>query len=689
MECLSSVVRVLQENEKLDGQWSKHRFDRSGNPVRFPWPAERTLAVNSQTRAACSLTLGIPKRSVECLQLKIEYKVRCPFNGAERAAQKLFSLVDSPQKILEAKIAADLNAWFLATGKDVILHGLFSTYLRIMEERTRTVIAQSGLDVDDIKINLTSNPEPKIVIRYDQRPVDLANNCKGVPLTLSADIELSINDEYARALAHWYEGQETKLEASIHDKITEFFLRISLHRYFNERETVQAELRKTLESLLAPRGRRLGRLVLAPSETPHKLVPVTEAFECKAGDGIQVNINAEGSLHVEDYGKYMDPADWRKQQDLWPRLLTMLKDRAASVLAHMPFTEIYSKLQRTHEEIVAPVKREASDHGAQLVLRLQFFWPYSALLQVSSIHRIVKCQVGSALADCEIRTDLDIILVDSMPLGKYKLALEELRNSFEMEIDRCTKSALSGCSLGEYFAFESAVRSRITKEIETGLRIRFGLEVRKIQLERHDDAAAKNLLRIVQEAPLFRVSHPSKPDVTFTGQFRVLDYVASVNPSFIPFPSSIENVTTLVVGYVRQILSDLPAGLLYGQNYKQVLRGAVNQRLYSIMLEKHALKIDLMYMVPDQPNIFSPLNDDLTELMNKLRTLQSDPYGQEADRDELRRQMSLIAMEMHAQGEAVPWENLRTMKVECPDAPKLQSPEEMIKGLIGAETHKD
>lgn len=683
MECLSAVIKVLGENEKLEGQWSKHRFDRAGKPVSFPWPADRTLAVNSRTRATCSLERKVPHGSMECLQLKIEYQVQCQFNGAERAAQKLFHRVDSPQRVLENKITADLNAWFHSTGKDAVLRRLFSAQLNAMEAVVRASISQSGLEVDEVKVSLTSNPQTKTAIRYDKKPIDLANNCKGVPVTLSADIDLVPGDEYARALAHWQEGQEMKMEASIHEKIGEFFLGISLHRYFSEREAVQAELQKALDGVVKLRGRKVSRLVVAPSELPQKIIPLAESFECLAGDGTQVRISLEGGLHIDDYGKYMDPADWNRQQDAWPRLLTALRDSASATLGRMPYTEIHGKLQKVYEEILAPVKREASDKGVDLVLRLRFSWPYSSLLQVSSIHRIVHCQVGSALADCEIRTDLDILLVDSMPIGRYGLPLEQLRGNFETEIDRCVKSALSGCSLSEYFAFDAALRAKIVKEIESGLRTRFGLEVKKIQLERHDDAVAKNILQIIKEAPMFRVAHPNKPDMTFTGQFRVSDYVASVNPSFVPFPTSIEDLKTLVAGYTRQILNEIPTALVYGQAYKLVLREVVGGKLHDIMLEKHGLKVDLMYWVPDQPNLFAPLHGDLAELMERFRALQRDPYAQEADREELRRQMAGVASEMQLQGEAVPWENLRTMKVECPEAPKLQPPEEMIKGLIG------
>lgn len=678
METIENIIRLAADNEApVKRPWTAHEFDNTGKPLdsgfRFPFQKRgRTLLVNTAVRVEYNYALRVPDRDTECLHLKIKFKMECPHQREAAVARALYHRIDPPKVVLDRYLYEEINSWFYSYGQDRLLSDLSQALRNLENYLADHLRTRSSLEITRVSAQLTTVLEPRISISFDKTPVDLANNCRGFPIQLVADLEIDSSNPRAYGLAHWRMDGGAKLHTELRARILEYFRQVSLQALFEEHSQVETALRKSLNSAFAPVGRVVTRLVVGLPDwgaIPQKINPIRESFTCALRDGTGVTVVVEGGIHVQDFGKYMDPGDWKNQPDPWPKLLVTLKDRAGSELGRSIYSDIRNKLDQVSERILAPVREEAARFGAHLDVRTRFEWPFEWLWQPVPVHRDIECKVGRARVDCKFSIRAEVALVDSSPLGGRPSDQEQFMSLLGAEMERCAETALMGCSLAEYFAFEVALKQRIEREIEGGLRLRFGVEVRGLQMERIDDSAAITMMTIIKKAPDIRVAHPKKPDLTFSGKFRVTDYVATSGPSVQPFPSSISEIESLVVNYIRQILNESPAGLVYGQVNQQILRELLTAKLRDTMLHNHALEIQLMTWIPDQPAEYLPLDGELRTLMDRLRKARQQGFP-ESDLEELRNQISEIASEMSMQGEAVPWENLRALKIECPEAPK-------------------
>ena len=458
---------------------------------------------------------------------------------------------------------------------------------------------------------------------------------------------------------------------------------MTLGEYYRFDSATHNTLERAITSALREKfGLAILNLRLKPSDivSHEEVIPVRSDFELKLLDKTILKVKVAGSLTVVDIEKYVQGMDLNKKGDFWPELNTLLKETALIELSKCTYSKFAIDKDNIWSLISQKVKAKALSRGVNAELVLETEWPYDWLTRICTTTHIVRCEVGLARAKCELAVDISYVLAASQKVAAWPSTPGEFEIHLKKVIENCLIPILRPMALGDYYRLEGETRTKLEGALRNLLSDQLGLQTITLSLTRQDDAGAAVMLELMKHAPKFTIEHPASSRISYTCQYRVCDHTAKFGSNVATYPKTIEEATDAVEDCVREFLVRIPIEHLLKEN-NLVVKRELGKWVSKAMDDNFCLQVELLSWIPQflsaRP-VYHSLRAQLDQSMEDIR--QGIRAGvPKIELDEFRQHSALMAAEMHAQGELVPWSNLRVLGVDVPDSP---SGAPGIKGLL-------
>jgi hypothetical protein len=590
--------------------WVQVKFNSDGRVTGNIFP-RYSRYVNTRSFAESFTIVRLPESGPNAVELTVRYRVSCPLHGEEDVARFLFSASETPQTVLDRIIRTALKEYVASFGESKLVGALlrrdeFEAHL------SGRIQSATRLTVEHLTIELSKTPSPSIHVEFASQPFDFADNCRGLPVTLSLDLDVNNNDLQQFLLALKNIGKESALKDAVSEICQTVFRRVSLHRISHELDSVESDLRAALTSEMARCGRTVSRLVMAVDWSVLRPRQVEGEFSCHLADGSTLRLTVHGELWIVNTGRAVNRSDWQRGDDPWPGLLQWLTLRAGEILRPRRYAEIEADRQGVINSILSSIQDESNRAGLRTSLSIRMESACEWAIKGFDLNLEVEGAAGREQAPAKLwvsgkaRLRADALLPAA-------LTRAQAETDIHSAIEQAVRSQFVLAKLGEYFPFE-AVEQKFHQQIASSVSGSTCFEFTDIRLQRLDDLWAQRMLTLLGDAPEFEVQHPRSRASIYRGRFRVTGAVADSGASIQVFPGSMEQVSAAVKSGILDVLSRNPVVAAGDLGQQRVLRKSIETEVPALIARHHFLRIEIVNWYP----VGSTADTVLQELWNRM-----------------------------------------------------------------------
>jgi len=682
MEPLDAVIVSCTPGAEAAQPWRRFDFDGDGRLVSGFMVVRRVRArmVNSRSSADCETVFRAPDTAVAGLTITLRYRVSCPLHGEEDVARALYHPDLSPKEILDRYVAQAAQEYIDRVGQHPFLEQFTTEHHAALKSSLELRIpVLSRLKVERMALSYRE-ADPTIAVVLSDHPIDMANYCFGVPLSISLNLAI---DPDRRGLALAWAGREEDIRAKAEEWIKAFFRRVPAERLLDDIAAVQEEMWTELSPQAADYGRSVQRLALAP---PRKVVPVDDQFEqCWLKDETNVTVSVKGALWILTGRSDIPPENQNAggNDRSWLELKTAVRAHLEEVLKRYRYLDIESAGDRIADEILAVIRADAYS-GVGLSIRFRFRWDHEWLLKGVQISKPVECAIGPGRTPGSIDVSGECVINWEANAPWQGMSEESLKAHLHKLIDSAVRTHVETTELAEYVAF-TQLKERIIDTLRSEIRVKLGLGIGRIQVVRTDDHVRRILQILLKEAPRFDIAHPRAPELEFETQYRVIDTAVESGTPFPVYPTDIREVTSAVEGCIRDVLSEIPVSDALGIENQNRLKKYIETMVPKRVQERYYLKIAILLWLQKPVRGATRLAKRMQALLDNLATKGvADMYSADWV-DELRK----IAPLVERQGGDVPWLELAAYDVERGRLLPPGSPGDQVKNQDDDEDEDD